>query len=174
VNQPPVDVTYVPQGPPAPPQGPGVVPPFPAPPTEGRRLRIGWGLGIGAIVLVLVCGGGLAAFVGLSSVMSRAINEQAQVVVGNYLSDLQGERYTEAYGSLCPRSRARLTQEEFTSQQMEADPIRDYEVGTLNLANVDLAVPVEVTYADGRTEQLRAFLDQNRETGGFEVCSVEE
>ena len=40
-------------------------------------MRIGLGLGIGGAALLLVCGGGVAAAVGLVSVMGRALNEQA-------------------------------------------------------------------------------------------------
>ncbi|HET6532840.1 MAG TPA: hypothetical protein VFH03_19810, partial [Actinoplanes sp.] len=83
-------------------------------------------------------------------------------------------RYADAYDSLCPETRARVTEAQFTSQQAGQDPIRSYDVGTLDLASVDLAVPVSVTYADGRTGQLQAYLGQNEETGAFQVCSVEE
>ena len=156
----------------APPQGPGVHVPFPAPPTEGRRLRVGMGLGIGGAVLVLVCGGGLAAVIGLTSVMTSAFNEQADVVVGNYLEDLEAKRYAEAYDSLCADERAALTESEFTSRVQAQQPITDWNVGDVDLTT--LGAPVDVTYADGRTAQLRASLGQNPETGGFELCSLGE
>jgi hypothetical protein len=159
---------------PAPPQGPGVLTPFPAPPTEGRRIRIGWGLGIGAAVLVLVCGGGLAAVAGLIAVAGRALNEQAEVVVSDYLGDVKAKRYAEAYDSLCDDTKAQLTEAQYTSQQAGQQPIQDFSVGTIDLASVDLAVPVDVTYTDGRTARLQAYLGQDEETGEFQVCSVEE
>ena len=158
----------------APPQGPGVVLPFPAPPTEGRRMRIGWGLGIGAAVVLLICGGGLAAMIGLGVVMTQALNEQARVVIGDYLDDLNARRYAEAYDSLCDQTKSQVSEAEFTSDQADQEPIRSYRVGEINLASVDLAVPVSVTYTDGRTAQLQAYLGQNDETGEFQVCSVEE
>jgi hypothetical protein len=156
----------------APPQGPGVFPPFPAPPTEGRSRRVGLGLGIGAFVVLLVCGGGLAAAIGLTAVVSRAMNEQAEVVVGAYLDDLEAQRYDDAYRSLCSEARDAESQAEFTSRVATEEPIESYEIGKVNPADVDLAVPVDVTYADGRTERLSAFLGQNRETGQFQVCSL--
>jgi hypothetical protein len=158
---------------PAPPQGPGVFPPFPAPPTEGRGRRVGFGLGIGAVVVLLVCGGGLTAAIGLTQVVNRALNEQAQVVVGAYLDDLEAKRYDDAYRSLCSEARDAESQAEFTSRVATEDPIESYKVGEINAADVDLAVPVDVTYADGRTESLKAFLGQSRETGEFQVCSLE-
>ena len=157
----------------APPQGPGVVVPFPVPPTEGRRLRVGWGVGIGAAVVLLVCAGGLAAVIGLFAVMSRALNEQAHVVVGEYLDDVNARRYADAYNSLCDRTKAQLSEAEFTSRQAQQEPIASYRVGEIDLTSMDLPVPVDVTYSDGGTGRLKAYLGQN-ETGEFQVCSVEE
>jgi hypothetical protein len=159
---------------PAPPQGPGVYPPFPAPPTEGRGLRVGLGLGIGAAVLLLVCGGGVAAVVGLVSVASRAVNEQAHVVVGEYIANVQAKRYTEAYDAQCQDAKDRETRAEFASRVAADEPIAAYRVGDANLATVDLSVPVDVTYSDGTGGQLQVYLGQNRETGAFQVCGVEE
>jgi hypothetical protein len=159
---------------PAPPQGPGVQPPFPAPPTEGRRLRVGVGLGIGALVVFLVCGGGVAAVIGLVTVMNRALNEQAEVVVSEYLEDVGARRYAEAYASLCAETRATLTEAQFTSQVADDEPIRSFDVGTVALTDVDLAVPVDVTYQNGDTARLRAYLGQSQETGQFQVCRLQE
>ncbi len=159
---------------PAPPQGPGVVPPFPAPPTEGRRLRIGLGLGIGAVVLLLVCGGGVAALIGLTTVMTRALNEQAEVVVGDYIEDINARRYADAYRSLCADARSAQSEAQFTSQVADDEPIEDFSVGTVDLTDPDLPVPVDVTYADGRTARLQAYLGQNPETGQFQVCRLQE
>jgi hypothetical protein len=151
-----------------------VVPAFPAPPTEGRRRRIGLGLGLAAGILVLACGGGVAILAGLGVVMNNALNEQAKVVIGDYLDDVKAKRYAEAYDSLCARTRATVTKSEFTSDAQTAQPLQSWRVGDLDLASVDLAVPVEVTYAGGGSGRLEAHLGQNRETGQFEVCSVEE
>jgi hypothetical protein len=159
---------------PAPPQGPGVIPPFPAPPTEGRRRRIGIGLGIGAGVLVLVCGGGLAATIGLVSVAGRALNEQAQVVVGDYLDDVKAKRFGEAYDALCDQTRSRVSKAQYTSDAQTAEPIQQFTVGEMDLTTVDLSVPVDVTYSDGSTAHLKAYLGQDQDTGKFQVCSVEE
>lgn len=159
---------------PGPPRGPGVHPPFPAPPTEGRRLRIGWGLGLGAALVLLICGGAVVAVVGLATVMSSAVSEQAQVVVGEYLDDVQARRYGEAYDALCDSTRAQLTEAEFSSEQAAQPAIRSYHVGSVDLTDVDLAVPVDVTYADGDTGRLQAYLGQDQQTGRFQVCRVEE
>jgi hypothetical protein len=159
---------------PVPPQGPGVVPPFPAPPTEGRRWRIGFGLGIGALVLLLVCGGGLAAMIGFGTVAGRALNEQADVVISAYIEDIKARRYAQAYESLCAETRATTTQAQFTSQVADDEPIGEYDVGQLPITSVDFSVPVTVTYRNGDTATLRAYLGQNQQTGQFQVCRLQE
>ena len=157
---------------PPPPQGPGVYPPFPAPPVEGRSRRVGVGLGLGAAVLALVCGGGTIAGVGLFSVMSSALNEQADVVVTDYLEALRDREWSKAYGQLCDTARQGETEAEFTSRVSADEMITSWDVGDVDL--VQSNAPVSVTYADGDKAQLRAYLEQSRETGGFEVCSVKE
>jgi hypothetical protein len=160
--------------PPAPPQGPGVFAPFPAPPTEGRGRRIGLGFGIGGVILVLVCGGGVAAGVGLLTVMSSALNEQAHVVVGDFFNAVKAKRYGEAYNSQCEEVRSRETQAEFTTRITSIDPIASYKVGDVDLTSVNLSVPVQLTYTTGGGEQLMVDLGQDRDTGAFQVCGIEE
>jgi hypothetical protein len=159
---------------PAAPPGPGVVPPFPVPPTEGRSLRIGLGLGIGGAALVLVCGGGVAAVAGLFSVMQRALNEQAHVVVGEFFAAVKAQRYAEAYKSQCQDVKDHQTQAEFTRRITSTEPIASYAVGDVDLTRVELSVPVTVTYTGGGTADLQVLLGQERETGEFQVCGIEE
>jgi hypothetical protein len=165
-------MTLLGQQPPPPPQGPGVFPPFPAPPVEGRGRRVGLALGLGAGVLVLVCGAGVAAAVGLTRVMSSALNEQADVVVGDYLEALRDREWSQAYDQLCPQAKEQETEAQFTSRVSTEEPITAWDVGNVEL--VQLSAPVTVTYSDGDRADLRAYLGQNRQTGGFEVCRVEE
>jgi hypothetical protein len=157
---------------PVPPQGPGVQPPFPAPPVEGKGKRLGWGLGIGAGVLVLVCGGGLAALIGLGTSISGALDEQAHAAVDDYLNALRGERFDQAYGLLCEDARRRETASEFRARVAAEERITDWKLG--RFSTVSMTMPVTATLEDGQVEQLRASLDQNQSTGQFEVCEVGE
>lgn len=157
---------------PAPPQGPGVQPPFPAPPVEGRGQRIGLGLGIGALVLVLVCGGGAAALFGLGTSMQGALRERADVAVRGYLDAVRDGRYDAAYGQLCDQAQRRETQAEFRRRVAAEEPITSYTLGDLDVINA--SVPVNVTYADGETARLEAYLGQDQNTGAFEVCELAE
>jgi hypothetical protein len=154
--------------------GPGVQPPFPAPPTEGRGRRIGLGLGIGGAVLALFCGGGVAAGVGLFSVGGKALNEQAHKVVTDYFTAVQNKHYTQAYDQQCADVKRQESQAEYANRIAATEPITRFSVGTVNIADVDLSVPVQVQYDDGRSGTLQVYLGQNTETGQFQVCGVEE
>ncbi|MEU8817807.1 hypothetical protein [Actinoplanes sp. NPDC048796] len=158
---------------PPPPQGPGVQPPFPAPPVEGKGRRIGMGLGIAGVVLVLVCGGGVAALIGLVSAGSSALQERAHTAVDDYLSALKAGNYKAAYGDLCESARRRESQADFQARVSAEEPIISWRLGKLE-ATYNLTVPVEATYAGGDVEQLTAELDQNTSTGEFEVCELAE
>ncbi|MET0426210.1 MAG: hypothetical protein ABW046_20245 [Actinoplanes sp.] len=157
---------------PAPPPGPGVHPPFPAPPVEGRGKRLGLSLGIAAGVLVLVCGGGVAALTGLISSGTSALTEQAQVAVRDYLDAVQAQKYEQAYGLLCEQAKDDESPAEFRTRLTAADPIESYTLGDLNY--VDLSVPVNARYAGGASRELDAYLGQDTGTGEFEVCRLAE
>jgi hypothetical protein len=159
-------------GTPAPPPGPGVVPPFAAPPVEGRNARLWLGLGVGGAIALLCCGGGIAALIAFGLTSQEAFNEQAQVVVGDYLDAINDGEYAEAYDMLCESEQRAVTRTEF-EEQVESQPrISSYDVGDLNLTS-EISVPVDVTYADGQRDRLRFLLEQDTGTGAFEVCGVE-
>jgi hypothetical protein len=164
---PPLDLVV-----PPPPPGPGVQPPFPAPPVEGKGKRIGWSLGIGAGVLLLICGGGVAAVIGLVSSMSGAFNERAHKAVTEYLDALEERQYVKAYGMLCREAKDDETPAEYTDRISQMPAIQSYTLGDLDLVN--LSVPVDATYQSGETAELEAYLGQNQDTGAFEVCDVGE
>ncbi|GAA2560602.1 hypothetical protein GCM10010435_35030 [Winogradskya consettensis] len=147
-------------------------PPFPAPPIEGRGRRLGTSiaLAIGAVLLVL--GVGLAAVIGIGAVGGKALNEQADAVVADYLDAVRDRNYSDAYDMLCESARSAQSESDFTEQVSAQEPIVDYDLGDVSL--VRLTVPVEVRYANGSRAELEAVLEQNTSTGRFEVCSIEE
>jgi hypothetical protein len=157
---------------PSPPQGPGVHPPFPAPPVEGKGKRIGVALGIAATVLVLVCGGGGIALVGLGTSAQGAMDERAQAAVRGYLSAVQNRNYDRAYDLLCDQTQQDESPAEFRDRIAQQPVITKYQLGTFDL--VRLSVPVEATFENGQTDQLDALLAQDRSTGEFEVCELAE
>lgn len=160
--------TYVPP----PPPGPGVHPPFPAPPVEGRGRRVGLSLGIAGGVLALVCGGGAAALAGLGVAMDDALNEQAHVVVGRYADAVRDRDFARAYDQLCAEARNAESEAAYTSRLSATEPFSSYRIGDLDL--VDGSVPVRLIYPDGRAVTVEAELRQNTSTGAFEVCELGE
>lgn len=163
-----------PGGPAPPPPGPGVTPPFPAPPDEGRGARLSVGLLVGGLVVLLCCGGGLAACVGLAAVGTRALQEQASAAVRDYLDDVRDGRLREAYDGLCDEARHRETADQF-ARRVRAEPrIRDYEIRDARLdATASVQVPVTVTRADGSVAQWSFGMEQDGRTGALEVCRVD-
>jgi hypothetical protein len=157
---------------PAPPQGPGVQPPFPAPPVEGRGRRIGLGLAIGAGVLVLICGGGVAALFGVLASGQGALQERADVAISTYLDAVHDKKYEQAYELLCERAQRDETAGEFRERVAAEEIFASYKIGKLDV--VTMSVPVNGTYADGDVVQARAYLGQDPDTGDFEVCELGE
>lgn len=159
-------------GVPPPPQGPGVQPPFPAPPVEGKGKRIGWSLGIGAGVLLLICGGGAAAAFGLATSAQSALQEQTHKVVSEYMDALVAESYDKAYAMLCREAKDEESPAEYRVRVSGMEPIVSYQLEKLDIVN--FTVPVDATYDTGDTGQLLAYLGQNQDTGAFEVCDLGE
>ncbi|MEU4422795.1 hypothetical protein AB0F81_19375 [Actinoplanes sp. NPDC024001] len=157
---------------PPPPHGPGVHPPFPAPPVEGKGRRIGLGFGVGGGVLLLVCGGGGAALYGLGLAADDALNEQATVVVSRYVEAVQDREFGKAYRQLCQDTRDEISEAEYTSEMAASQQITSYQVGDFN--SLTFSVPVRVTYSDGDVGDLRARIEQNTSTAEFEVCELGE
>jgi hypothetical protein len=157
---------------PGPPPGPGVYPPFPAPPVEGKGKRIGWGLGIAAGVIVLICGGGVAALIGIGVSATGALQERAEAAVSDYLDAVEAKRYDDAYSLLCDSTQEDESSAEFRARIAGEEVITDYTFGDFNI--VSMTMPVDATYASGASAELSAALEQDTDTGEFEVCSIGE
>jgi len=154
-----------------PPPGPGVTPPFAAPPVEGRSRRLWFGLGIGAVVLTLCGGAGLAAIIGLAVTGTEALNEQAQAVTGAYYTALAEQEYEQAYDLLCDQLQAGQSRAEYVRTAGLGPRIDSYQVGKTVIGN-ELTVPVDVVFDGGGTERQNVTLAQDTSTGEFEVCGV--
>jgi|GEM_PF-941568 len=168
----PGSVTPVP-GPTYPvPAGPGVAPPFAAPPAEGRTARVWIGLGVAALALLLCCGGGTVALVGLIVTGAEAIDEQARIAVGDYFEAVSQQDFGAAYDMLCAEAQSRESASEFARRLATEPEITAYEVGQVSVTS-RIVVPVEVDYAQGGGDTLRVSLNQDTGTGELEVCGVE-
>jgi hypothetical protein len=155
---------------PAPPAGPGVQPPFAAPPSEGRTARVWIGLGVAALAVVLCCGGGLAAGVGLFVTGNAAVNEQAHAAVEEYLQAVGAGRYGHAYRLLCDELRERQSQREFTVRVSEEPRVREYELLRTRVRGSEVVVPANVTYTDGTQDSVDFRVTQ--EGGQLRFCGT--
>lgn len=153
-----------------PPQGPGVTPPFAAPPVEGRTARMWLGLGVAALAVVLCCGAGGTALVGLIVTQTEALNEQGQTIVGDYFDALSEGAYEDAYDLLCDELQEDETPQQFAARVSREPKITSYELGEVALPT--LTLPADVTYAGGSRETLEVSLAQDTGTGRFEVCGI--
>ncbi|HEX6967548.1 MAG TPA: hypothetical protein VF174_01790 [Micromonosporaceae bacterium] len=160
---------------PSPPAGPGVRPPFAAPPIEGRATRLWLGISTALLAVVLICGGGGTLLIGLNIVAGRALQEQARVVVGDYLDAVSQDRFTDAYALLCDERQQQESRPAF-ERRVRAEPeIVDYRVGEPRISGqTELVVdtPVEVTYPGGGRDTLEFRLVQDRDTGDLEICEI--
>jgi len=153
------------------PQGPGAAAPFPAPPAEGGGARLGWGLGIAGAILVLCCGGGLTAFIGLVVTQVAANNEQSRAVVSRYLNALRDGEYDEAYDLLCDEEQEALSKDRFETRERARKKISSYEIGEFDVYND--SVPVHESYGDGTTDNVRYFLKPDQQDARLEICGRE-
>ncbi|WP_026322014.1 Rv0361 family membrane protein [Salinispora fenicalii] len=155
---------------PNPPAGPGVVPPFAAPPVEGRRTRLWLGLGAGALALALCCGGGGAAVIGLVVTGVQAIDEQGRSASTDYYQALMERDYGAAYDQLCAQVRRQESRPEFERRVASEPQVASFRVGEVDQNT--LTVPVEVIFSGGGHDRQQVNLEQNQQTGELEVCGV--
>ncbi|SDZ25661.1 hypothetical protein SAMN05444365_10881 [Micromonospora pattaloongensis] len=156
---------------PTPPPGPGARPPFAAPPTEGRTARVWVGIGVAALAVLLCCGGGAAALVGIAVTGTQAVNERSHAVVAAYFDAVEQREYAKAYALLCDDIHRRESVPEF-ERRVSAEPAIDsYTIGDATIANV-VIVPVDVRYDRGGQRTLHVELSQDAGTGEFEVCGI--
>jgi hypothetical protein len=126
---------------------------------------------VAGLALVLCCGGGTAAVVGLMVTGTQALNEQARAVVSDYINALKDDKFDEAYALLCDARQRTESEEEFTERVSQEPDIASYTLHDLQLTR-DLSLPADVRYANGSQDSVRFLLAQDRRSGELEVCGV--
>jgi hypothetical protein len=153
------------------PPGPGVQPPFVAPPTDGTRRRRWWALGLAGAAVVVLCAGGVFGFGALVVFGSQMIVDQSEAAARNYLTAVQAERYEEAYALLCEREQARYDDEDdFADAQRTRPRLRSFTVLAPLIQEEDIVVPADLFYDDGSSDRQRFLIEQDTQTTDFEVC----
>ena len=159
-------------GPPPPPPGPGVQPPFVAPPTDGvvRRRWIGvWIAGALGVVLLL---GGLLGYGALSVFGQQMIVDRSTTAVTEYLTAIRNGDYHKAFGGLCPAVRHSLDESTFADRLAQRAAVVSFTVGPPVVDANPIRVPVTVSYSDGSVAPTSYSVVSNGETGEFEVCDT--
>jgi hypothetical protein len=158
---------------PPPPPGPGVQAPFAAPPTERDRKRLWIGLGVGAALLVLCCGGGAFGIGALVVSRTDALRTEATSVVGQYLDGLRDGNYRRSYDLLCGDVRAVNTLDAFTSRQERRPRVVSYTLDPPQLTSTGVVVDAQVTTTGGSSDRRSFELVEDADVGALRICSGE-
>jgi hypothetical protein len=152
---------------PAVPPGPGVAPPFAAPPTDKSKRSLLIGLGVGGLVLLLCCVGGLFGVGILAVGGTEDAKRQATSTVTTYLDALLADDYATAHQQLCNRLARQLSVEDLQLLD-EREPFTGFR-----LDEPSLSATVEVTahLAAPRGEIAKLF---SLETAGqhLKICDI--
>jgi hypothetical protein len=113
----------------------------------------------------------LVAILGYGVTQVAALNEQAHVVVGEYLDDLRDEKYDDAYRLLCDQEQAHVTLDRFESRERARPPLRDYRIGEFDINSGK--IPVTERYQDGSTNVVTYTFATDPQTARLEICGRE-
>jgi hypothetical protein len=154
-----------------PPRGPGVVPPFAAPPNDGIRKRMWIGLGLGAAVLVICLIGGVAGLGALVVSSSAARRDAATKVVTEYLTAWQQRRYMRAYDLTCDEVRNKISLGNF-ADELDRQGLTAFELEPAVLTADDTYVPATLHVVGGviRTERISVVVQSD---GDSVVCGLD-
>jgi hypothetical protein len=155
---------------PPPPPGPGVQAPFAAPPTERDRKRLWIGLGVGAALLVLCCGGGAFGIGALVVSRTDSLRQGATSVVRQYLDGLRDGNYRRSYDLLCADVRATTTFNAFMARQERLPRVVSYGLADPQLTGTEVIVHAEVTTTGGTTDHRVFVLVEEAEPGALRIC----
>ena len=158
---------------PPPPPGPGVQAPFAAPPTERDRKRLWIGLGVGAALLVLCCGGAAVGIGALVVNRSNALQTEAVAVTRQYLGNLQAQAYGSAYRLLCDSLRGTMSLSEYTARERGRPRITRFSVGSPSIRGSELLVPAEVEGDDGGLRHPTLALVEEGQPAALRICGGE-
>ncbi len=158
---------------PGPPPGPGVQPPFVAPPTEGARQRRWLAIGLAGAAALLCCVGALFGLGGLVVLGSQVVEDEARATVTDYLTAVRDEEYGLAYDLLCDREQRRTSLSEFTNSFEDEPGLTGFEVTEVQSAQ-RLLVLARLRYDNGDADNVRFVMEQDRQTAEFRVCGQED
>ncbi|MFI5911324.1 hypothetical protein [Dactylosporangium sp. NPDC051541] len=129
---------------PPPPRGPGVVAPFATAPRDRDLRGLWWGLGIGGLIVVLCCVGGVVGITLLLPYADSIGKGQVAAVVEDYLTAVRDEDYAGARRQLCDTELPTHTVAWFADHFGET-PVTDFTVDADNVViSNTITVPARV------------------------------
>jgi hypothetical protein len=129
------------------------------------------GLGTAAVVLVLLCGGGIAGFAALVHGTIRERSDSATKAVTAFLTDLQHDDFASAYRSQCAQIKQQTTFDEFTSA-LGAAQIVSFRLEQPEIDTDATIVPAQLEFAGGALDHER-FVVVVESDGASRVCGDE-
>jgi hypothetical protein len=155
---------------PPPPPGPGVQPPFVAPPTDGTSRRRWVAVGISVGLAILLCIGGAAGVGGVLYLAVRVAQDESQASVRDYLGALRDQNFDKAYGLLCPQLRSTTSRSRFEQIQRDGPRVASFDVHRGAYQNNELVVPADIDFTNGTTNSVTFVMFQDQ--GAIEVCGT--
>lgn len=111
------------------------------------------------------------AILGFGVTQVAALNEQSRVVVTEYLDALRDQKYDDAYKLLCDKEQSSLPKDRFAARERARAQLRDFQVGEFDINSGRL--PVTERYADGSTDTVTYYFENDPETAQLEICGRE-
>jgi hypothetical protein len=130
-----------------PPPGPGVAPPFAAPPLDRSRRSLWIGLIVGGAGFVLCCVGGLFGFGLLAVAGNDQIQLQVKQTVQQFVDAVRDGNYPLAHEQLCESQAARVPPSGIRAQ-FGQEPLIRAAIGQPRVSSRQATVDVELQYAD--------------------------
>lgn len=162
--------TQVPPGEvPPPPPGPGVVTPFAAPPRD-RNMRGLWiGLGVGGLVMVLCCVGGILGGGFLFTGLEGIARSQLSGVVDGYLAALKAEDYATARDEYLCAAQQRTHSIGWFQDHYHGSQVTGYTVREDDIDLNRVVVPATVERV-GQAARLMEFTLKQESTNRYVIC----
>ncbi|WP_432978385.1 hypothetical protein [Dactylosporangium sp. CA-233914] len=152
---------------PPPPRGPGVVAPFASPPRD-RDLRGLWiGLGVGGLIMVLCCVGGVIGIAFLLPYADSIGKGQVAAVVENYLTAVRDRDFVAARRQLC-ESEQRTHSLGWFSDHFGANPVTDFTVNADDVV-ISNRITVPARVEEGSQWTQKEFLMQ-QDGAQYVIC----
>lgn len=152
-------------GVPAPPPGPGTAPPFVAPPTDKNKRGLWIGLGIGGLVLLLCCVGGIFGIGVLYVSGIEEVKRQATAAVTQYLDAVRDGNYAGARTLYCPSYANQVSTAKLASQA-RSEGVTSYRLDEPTIATY---IDVRAHLQTGAGEVSRLF---QMNTADADLCII--